>query len=554
MKIKIYIFTNIIKVIIFLLINYIDIDPTNNNNNNENIIYRNSGENKKNLNFSYSFEKNQSNIDKKQDILLEQEIFRVKNILENLKKTKENNLLLQKLLSEKYEKLNEKQISEEKILEKIKNINKTKQKKHVKYVKYTPLNKVYYYCPKKIHYYYILMDLVIKSRKKNKLGNNNFHISLGGNNSNIPKKKEINRFKFNKKEDSILRKNLILTLQYENINWIEIANEIQNKNAFQVFVRSLEISNFYAYKKWTYLEDSILRKAILYYGPKNWQQISYCLDGRNNSQCFHRWMKGINPKIKRDKWSFEEDLTLGVALKIYGNKKWSKIANHLTGRTDIQCRERFCNILDPNLEEVEWKSSEDIKLLSLFEKYGKKWSKIAKEFGNRTDNTCWRRWKYLMSIKSFNNNNIINNNNNTNKIFSNKDILKTNNNSNSLANFKIKKEKRHFSKGKKRKNLDLNMNNSINNINNKKIFESFSNNNILNEKDHLNNGKNNINIKDTVRDNIEITNSKLNSKKNETQFLKKKLNRGINIIISYFVYLILFYHIYLIRWKKIEKK
>lgn len=134
----------------------------------------------------------------------------------------------------------------------------------------------------------------------------------------------------------------------------------------------------------------------MYYGPKNWQQISYCLEGRNNSQCFHRWMKGINPKIRRDKWSFEEDLTLGVALnKIYQKKKWSKIANHLLGRTDIQCRERWCNILDPSLEEVEWTNEEDLKLLNLYRKYGNKWSLIAKNYGNRTDNTCWRRWKYL---------------------------------------------------------------------------------------------------------------------------------------------------------------
>ena len=133
-----------------------------------------------------------------------------------------------------------------------------------------------------------------------------------------------------------------------------------------------------------------------YYGPKNWQQISYCLDGRNNSQCFHRWMKGINPKIRRDKWSFEEDLTLGLALnKIYQKKKWSKIANHLLGRTDIQCRERWCNILDPSLEEVEWTNEEDLKLINLYRKYGNKWSLIAKHYGNRTDNTCWRRWKYL---------------------------------------------------------------------------------------------------------------------------------------------------------------
>ena len=162
------------------------------------------------------------------------------------------------------------------------------------------------------------------------------------------------------------------------------------------YVRYLETTSFYKYKKWNKEEDQILKRAILYYGPKNWQQISYCLDGRNNSQCFHRWMKGINPKIRRDKWSFEEDLTLGVALsKIYQKKKWSKIANHLLGRTDIQCRERWCNILDPSLEEVEWTNEEDLKLLNLYRKYGNKWSLIAKHYGNRTDNTCWRRWKYI---------------------------------------------------------------------------------------------------------------------------------------------------------------
>ena len=184
------------------------------------------------------------------------------------------------------------------------------------------------------------------------------------------------------------------------------------------YVRHLETSSFYKYKKWNQEEDKILRKAILYYGPKNWQQISYCLDGRNNSQCFHRWMKGINPKIKRDKWSFEEDLTLGISLnKIYQKKKWSKIANHLLGRTDIQCRERWCNILDPSLEDVEWTNEEDLKLLNLYRKYGNKWSLIAKHYGNRTDNTCWRRWKYLTCANfSKSNGEGISNTNNINDI------------------------------------------------------------------------------------------------------------------------------------------
>ena len=72
--------------------------------------------------------------------------------------------------------------------------------------------------------------------------------------------------------------------------------------------------------------------------------------------------------------------------------------DYLLGRTDIQCRERWCNILDPSLEDVEWTNEEDLKLLNLYRKYKNKWSLIAKHYGNRTDNTCWRRWKYLTCI------------------------------------------------------------------------------------------------------------------------------------------------------------
>ena len=227
------------------------------------------------------------------------------------------------------------------------------------------------------------------------------------NDSNIIEEESLSKKKPKKKTKKKTKSNK------DKLNTINNPNNTNNTNTKSItifsplicYVRHLETSSFYKYKKWNKEEDQILRRAILYYGPKNWQQISYCLDGRNNSQCFHRWMKGINPKIRRDKWSFEEDLTLGIALnKIYQKKKWSKIANHLLGRTDIQCRERWCNILDPSLEDVEWTNEEDLKLLNLYRKHGNKWSLIAKHYGNRTDNTCWRRWKYLTCInvnKSF---------------------------------------------------------------------------------------------------------------------------------------------------------
>jgi hypothetical protein len=373
---------------------------------------------------------------------------KINAILKNLYKAYELNRINKQNILKEFEYLTQRQNMIDQTLEKIKRVNRTKQKKHVKYLRYIPLNKIYYYSPKKNHFYYILMDLVIKSRKKHSLNGDSFNFqdeddedklenksTASKRNSTIDYsskinkstlKRTINRYKFKEEEDEILKK-LMLFSGGEFIDWQSISKEfnefissnIVDKDKFKIrsplefFTRSLELSDFYTYQKWSDNEDQILKKAILYYGPKNWQQISYCLEGRNNSQAFHRWMKGINPKIKRSKWSFEEDLTLGISLKIYGNKKWSKIANHLGGRTDIQCRERFCNILDPSLEEVEWKPHEDAKLLMLYDKMKNKWSKIAKEFGNRTDNTCWRRWKYLESIRktmgSVYSNNILNN-------------------------------------------------------------------------------------------------------------------------------------------------
>lgn len=314
---------------------------------------------------------------------------KIEELLHKLKNAKQMNLMLQSRCRAKYQRVDDKIKKINALQEKIKRVTKSKPKKHIKYPSYAPLEHIYFYTSKKIHIYYHLLDSVINSSKKCQ-------------NEEIVLKKDMNRFKFDKNEDSFLSN--LLFIEQEPYDWFKFSEELnkfpnQKDKVFtpvKCYVRSLETGSFYKYKKWTKDEDSILKKAILYYGPKNWQQISYCLDGRNNSQCFHRWMKGINPKIKRDKWTCHEDLTLGIALtKIYGFKKWSKIANHLPGRTDIQCRERWCNILDPSLEEVEWTKEEDIKLLNLNNSLGNRWSLIAKEYGNRTDNTCWRRWKFL---------------------------------------------------------------------------------------------------------------------------------------------------------------
>ena len=59
-------------------------------------------------------------------------------------------------------------------------------------------------------------------------------------------------------------------------------------------------------------------------------------------------MKTKNPEIRQGKWGLEEDKRLVIGVKIFGSK-WAQVAECVKGRTDIQCRERYMNVLTPNI-------------------------------------------------------------------------------------------------------------------------------------------------------------------------------------------------------------
>jgi Lhr-like helicase len=88
-----------------------------------------------------------------------------------------------------------------------------------------------------------------------------------------------------------------------------------------------------------------------------------------------------------------------VGVKVYSNFNWSIICELFNNsRTDLQCRERYCNILDPFLEESKWNEADEYQLVRLVNEYGKKWSLISKEFdGKRTDNQCKRKYKTIIN-------------------------------------------------------------------------------------------------------------------------------------------------------------
>lgn len=193
--------------------------------------------------------------------------------------------------------------------------------------------------------------------------------------------------------------------------WQVIASQLgTNRTAIQCFMMfQRKINPNFLKGKWTAEEDQLLMNAVKIFGTQNWQAVAQMIDGRTGQQCLHRYEKAIKPEIKRGRWSPSEDELLKVAVKPFvevdGVKiNWSIVKQGVPGRTDVQCRERWVNVLDPSLTAAPFTPEEDKLLVDLVQVHGSgNWSKISQEMGKkRTDNQLWRRWKQIGRSKGNN--------------------------------------------------------------------------------------------------------------------------------------------------------
>lgn len=145
--------------------------------------------------------------------------------------------------------------------------------------------------------------------------------------------------------------------------------------------------------KWTKEEDKKLTDAVKLFGNCNWQQVANILGDRTGQQCLHRWQKSLNPVIKRQRWNADEDALLQRAVQLYGAGNWTKIQRLIPGRTDMQCRERWVNILQPSINRGQFTQEETDQLLELVKTHGPKWSFLQTLMPGRTDNALMRHYK-----------------------------------------------------------------------------------------------------------------------------------------------------------------
>ena len=103
--------------------------------------------------------------------------------------------------------------------------------------------------------------------------------------------------------------------------------------------------------------------------------------------------------LRKRAWNEDEDNKLIQLVKQHGPYKWSFIASQMVERVGKQCRERWHNHLNPRIKKETWSENEEWNLYLAHQLIGNKWADISKTITGRTDNSIKNHWNSTMRKK-----------------------------------------------------------------------------------------------------------------------------------------------------------